>query len=130
MKLEKKDVRATVVVGIAALFYVLWAFGIELPGLASVRATGIVVLAFGFIASVTAVVPAFEELVHGSRAYLALTATIGLVAAAAGVQMLLSSSGAGLTVMVLAMVALWLIATAHHSRLANGVPRTPRLHHG
>jgi hypothetical protein len=39
-----------------------------------------VVLGFGFGASAGAVVPGFDELLHGSRLYPAVTSLIGLVA--------------------------------------------------
>ena len=82
------------------------------------RATGVVVLALGFVASASAVVPGFEQLIRGNKAYLAVTSLVGLVAFIAGVQMLITASGTGLTVMVIAMGVLWLIATVHHTMLA------------
>ncbi len=42
-----------------------------------------------------------------------------MAALAAGVQMLITVSGAGLTVMMAAMAVLWLIATIHHSLQAS-----------
>jgi len=51
------------------------------------------------------------------------TSLIGLAAFAAGVRMLITASGAGLTVVMAAMAVLWLIATIHHSLLAKtGLP--------
>ena len=101
MHLPKRDIIATGLVAVAA------------PGV-----TGVAVLALGFAASASAVVPGFGHLLHGSKAYLAITSLIGLAAAAAGVQMLITASGAGLTVVMAAMAVLWLIATIHHSLLA------------
>jgi uncharacterized membrane protein YqgA involved in biofilm formation len=72
----------------------------------------------GFVASATAVVPTFERLLHGDKRYLALTSVLGLVAAAAGVQMLVTASRIGLAVLMASMVALWIIATAHHTTQA------------
>ncbi len=43
---------------------------------------------------------------------------MGLAALAAGVQMLVTASGAGLTIVMAAMAVLWLIATVHHGLLA------------
>jgi hypothetical protein len=86
--------------------------------MSSTRATGVAVLALGLAASASAVVPAFGQLPHGSKAYLAITSLIGLAAAAAGVQMLITASGAGLTVVMAAMAVLWLIATIPHRLLA------------
>ena len=63
-------------------------------------------------------VPAFGQLIHGNKTYLVITSLIGLAALAAGVQMLITASGTGLTVVMAAMAVLWLIATIHHSLLA------------
>jgi hypothetical protein len=106
--------------------YLLWAIGSALPGMSSTRATGVAVLALGFAASASAVVPAFGHLLHGNKTYLAITSLIGLAATAAGVQMLITANGAGLTVVMAAMAVLWLIATIHHSMLAKtGLPQQP-----
>ncbi|MFZ0161540.1 MAG: hypothetical protein WAL50_21115 [Kineosporiaceae bacterium] len=114
MSLSKRDTVATVLVAVAGLLYVLWALGSAPFSLSGTRATGIAVLALGFIASATAVVPTFSQLLHGSKAYLAITSTLGVIAAAAGVQMLLTASETGLAVVMVAMVAMWLLATTHH----------------
>jgi hypothetical protein len=106
--------------------YLLWAIDSALPGMSSTRATGVAVLVLGFAASASAVVPGFDQLLHGNKAYLAMTSLIGLGALAAGVQMLITASGAGLTVVMAAMAMLWLIATIHHSLLAKtGQPPRP-----
>jgi hypothetical protein len=123
MHLPKRDIIATGLVAIAGLGYLLWAIGSALPGMSSARATGVAVLALGFAASASAVVPGFGQLLHGNKVYLVLTSLIGLAALAAGVQMLVTASGAGLTVVMAAMAVLWLIATIHHSLLAKtGLP--------
>ncbi len=124
MHLPKRDVIATALVAIAAVLYLLWAVDATLPGMSGTRVTGVAVLVLGFAASATAVVPTFEQLLHGSRTYLVMTSLIGLVAVVAGVQMLITASGAGLTVVMAAMVVLWLIATIHHSMLARSGPPT------
>jgi hypothetical protein len=118
MRFPKADIIATVLVAAAGLLYLLWAIDSALPGMSSTRATGVAVLVLGFAASASAVVPGFDQLLHGNRAYLAITSLIGLAAAAAGVQMLITASGAGLTVVMAAMAVLWLIATVHHRLLA------------
>ena len=118
MRLPKQDIIATVLVAIAGLISLLWAAGSAPLGLDSARATGLVVLGLGFAASASAVVPNFDRLIHGNKAYLAVTSLIGLVALIAGVQVLVADSGAGLGVLMAAMGVLWLIATIHHARLA------------
>jgi hypothetical protein len=114
MRLPKRDVAATILVVLAVVLAWLWAVDAAPPGLRSVRATGIVILVLGFAASASAVVPAFDELLHGSKAYLAITSVMGVVALVAGLQMLIAETGAGLAVMVVAMVALWAAATRRH----------------
>lgn len=118
MYLPKRDIVATALVAAAGLLYLLWALEATLPGMSGTRATGVAVMALGFAASASAVVPSFDRLLHGNTAYLVLTSLIGLLALAAGVQMLLTASGTGLTVVMAAMAVLWLIATIHHSLLA------------
>lgn len=118
MRLPKKDLIATALVTAAVLLYMLWMADKTLPGLGSTRATGVVILGLGFAASAVAVVPGFDQLLRGSRTYLAVTSLLGVVAFVGGVQMLLSSSGLGLGVLMVAMVTLWLIATTHHWMLA------------
>ena len=109
--------------------YLLWAIGSTLPGMSSTRDTGVVIPALGFAASASAVVPTFGELLHGNRTYLVVTSLIGLAAVAAGVQTLITASGAGLTAVMAAMAVLWLTATIHHSLLAKaGLPQQPARH--
>lgn len=117
MYLPRRDIIATALVAVAGLLYLLWALGATLPGMSGTRATGLVVLALGFAASASAVVPTFGQLLHGNKVYLVVTSLIGLVALAAGVQMLVTASGTGLAVVMAAMAVLWLIATVHHGRL-------------
>ncbi len=130
MRLPKRDVIATGLVAIAALLYLLWAVDSTLPGMSGTRVTGVAVLVLGFAASATAVVPGFEQLLHGNRTYLVVTSIIGLVAVVAGVQMLITASGAGLTVVMAAMAVMWLIATIHHSLLARTAPPVHTTRHG
>lgn len=122
MRLPKRDVIATVLVAAAGLLYALWASDAAPPGLDSVRSTGVVILALGFAASASAVVPGFEELLHGNRAYVAVTSLIGLVAFVAGLQALIGASETGLGVLMVAMVVLWAIATVHHALLGKQAP--------
>jgi hypothetical protein len=118
MNLPKRDIIATVLVTAAGLLYLLWLADATPPGLGSIRATGVIILGLGFAASASAVVPGFKQLLHGNKLYLAITCLIGVVAAVAGVLMLVNGAGSALTVVITAMVVLWLIATIHHSLLA------------
>lgn len=114
MRVPTRDRIATVLVVLAAAVYLLWAVGAALPGMESVRVTGLVVLGLGFVASAGAVVPGFERLIHGNKPYLAATSFIGLVALAGGVVMLVEASEMALGVVMGAMVVLWVISTVHH----------------
>ena len=125
MRLPKRDLIATGLVGVTSIVYLLWVFDATLPGLSSTRATGVVVLILGFAASASAVVPGFAGLLDGNRLYLATTSLIGLAALVAGVQMLLAASELALAIVMAAMVVLWLISTIHHTVLAEKItPRT------
>jgi hypothetical protein len=118
MRLPKRDLIATALVMVAGILYLLWAVDAAPPGMHGTRATGLVVLGLGFAASASAVVPGFEDLIHGNKLYVAVTSMIGLVTFGAGLQMLLSASDAALGLLVAAMGVLWLIATIHHMLLA------------
>jgi uncharacterized membrane protein YkgB len=114
MRVPTKDRIATMLVVLAVAVYLPWAAGAALPGMESVRVTGLVVLALGFVASAGAVVPGFDRLIHGNKLYLAATSTIGLVALAGGVVVLVEASEMALGVVMGAMVVLWAISTVHH----------------
>jgi hypothetical protein len=120
MRLPKKDIIATALVAVAVALYLLWLLDATLPGMNDTRVTGLAVLALGFAASASAVVPGFEQLMHGNKAYLSVTTLLGLVAFAGGLTMVLWASSAGLGVMVGAMAVLWAISTTHHLLLTNG----------
>jgi hypothetical protein len=122
MRIPTRDRVATVLVACAVVVYVLWATGSTRPGMDGIGVTGLVVLALGFAASASAVVPGFDDLLHGSRLYLAVTSLIGLVAFVSGLVMLVGASDVALGVMVAAMIVLWVIATVHHTVLAKARP--------
>ena len=125
MRFPKRDLIATGLVAAAGLGYFLWLVGA--PGMNSTVATGLVVLACGFAASATAVVPSFDQLLHGNKAYLVLTSLIGVLALFGGAAVLFASSGTGLTLVMAAMVVLWAVATVHHLLLAapSHAPKAP-----
>jgi hypothetical protein len=125
MRLPKQDIIATVLVAGAGFLYLLWFLGSAPLGLSGTRATGLVVLGLGFAASASAVVPKFDQLIHGNKTYLAATSLIGMVALVAGILVLLIASDTALGVLLAAMGTLWLIATIHHRRLAKHVAPLP-----
>ena len=75
MRFPRRDVIATGLVAIAGVIYLLWAIDFSVPGMSGTRASGIVILACGFAASASAVVPTFDQLLHGNKAYLAVTSS-------------------------------------------------------
>lgn len=118
MRFPKRDILATGLVAAAVLIYVLWAIDSTLPGLSGTRVSGVVILALGFAASASAVVPTFDQLLRGNKAYLATTALLGIVALIGGAAMLTTASDTGLAILVVAMVVLWVVATFHHVLIA------------
>lgn len=127
MRLPWRDALATVLVAIALAVYAVWALGMELPEFMTVGAVAATVLALGVVASASAVVPSFGELLGGSRLYLAMTSALGIIALAAGLLALVAGEAAALTALVLATVAMWAMATARHAVLAG--PRERMRHH-
>jgi hypothetical protein len=117
MRLSWRDALATLLVAIALGVYAAWTLGAELPGFGTVGAVAIIVLGLGVVASASAVVPGFADLLRGSRGYLALSSAFGLLALAAGVYALVAGEAAALTILVLATVAMWAMATARHAVL-------------
>ena len=123
MRIPRRDVYSTGLVAAAAVLYVLWLADLTLPGMSGTRATGIVhPRAPGFAASATAVVPGFDQLLHGNKAYLVASSLLGLVAFVAGVLMLWSAESATLAVLMVVMVTLWAVATTHHTLMARTGP--------
>lgn len=121
MSLPRKDLIATGLVAVAVVLYLLWAIEVTLPGMRETRVTAASILVLGFAASAIAVVPGFEQLIRGNKAYLAITSILGVVAVVAGVQVMMTSSGVALTVVIAAMVVLWAISTSHHVAMARKV---------
>ena len=127
MSLPRKDLIATGLVAVAVVLYLLWAVEATLPGMSDTRVTAAGILLLGFVASAIAVVPGFDELIHGNKAYLAITSLLGVVALVAGVQVIVTSSGVALTVVIATMVVLWAISTYHHLAVARTTRVPPRV---
>lgn len=118
MRFPKRDLTATGLVAAAGLVYILWLVGSTLPGMSGTRASGVVILALGFAASASAVVPTFDQLLRGNKTYLVATALLGIVALTGGVAALVAASDTGLAVLMATMIVLWVVATWHHVLLA------------
>ena len=113
MSIPWRDRIATLLVATATLIYLLWLTG-PLEGLAA-SFVALIVLALGFIASASAVVPGFAALLSGSRSYLALTSLGGLVALACGVLTVTQATEQTLAILVVATIGLWVAATVRHA---------------
>jgi len=119
MHLTSKDRFATVLVAGGALAYALWLVGVGSQGATEVRVITAIVLALGFVASASAVVPGFDGLLHGSKVYLVVASLLGLGAFGAGIAALVSGSEVMLAVLVAADVALWAISTVRHTTVSS-----------
>ena len=95
MKLAKKDLLASLLVGVGAVVYLLWLLGVGWSGATGVRVVAAAVLVLGIAASASAVVPGFGDLMHGSKAYMAGASLLGAGALAAGLIALLQASWPG-----------------------------------
>jgi hypothetical protein len=121
MTLPRRDLIATVLVAVAGLAYLLWLAGVG-PGVPVVAA---IVLAMGFAASASAVVPAFTDLLHSSKTYLAVTSALGLLALVAGVIALVAGNSTMLATLVITTVVLWALATIRHQRMRSRMDTAP-----
>lgn len=118
MTFPKRDIIATCAVAAAVVLYLLWLADVALLDMSSARGTGLAILVLGFVASATAVVPSFNQLMHGNKAYVATTSLLGLVALVSGIVVLWLESSAALGMLVAVLLALWGISTIHHVLLA------------
>ena len=113
MSISWRDRIATLLVAAATLIYLLWLTG-PLEGLTA-SSIAVLVLALGFIASASAVVPGFAGLLSGSRMYLALASLGGLVALVCGVLTVAQATEQTLAMLVVATIGLWVAATVRHA---------------
>ena len=112
MSIPMRDRIATLLVAIATLVYVLWFTG-SLRGLTP-GSVALIILALGFVASASAVVPGFAGLLGGSKLYLALASLGGLVALVCGAITVAQATEETLGILVIATIGLWAAATARH----------------
>ncbi len=109
-----RDILATVFVAIGVVVAVVVLLGADVAVVTEVRGAAIALLVLGIAASVSAVIPGWDELVAGSRMYFAVASVIGLAALAAGAWAVAANEGLGLVAMVVATAALWAMSTARH----------------
>jgi hypothetical protein len=123
MRLTTRDRFATIVVAAGVLLAAGW-FA-RLPGLASldIRVVTLAILALGLPASAAAVVPGFDDLIHGSKVYLVGTSLLGVAAFVAAVLTLQNATEWTLVALVALTVAMWALSTLRHA----GMLETSRL---
>lgn len=114
MPVSWRDSIATILVAVAAVVYGAWVAGAGIPGFREPAGVAIAVLVLGVAASISAVVPGFDELMRGSKLYLAGASALGLVALGAGVWTIATGDAAGLFVLILPTVVLWAMSTMRH----------------
>ncbi len=114
MPLPWRDSIATLLVAVGVVVYGAWAVGLAIPGLTSVEAIAVGILVLGVAASVSAVVPGFGELLHGSRTYFAGTSIRGAIALVGGIYAIATGDSTALAILALATVILWALSTARH----------------
>ena len=119
MKLTWKDGLATGFVGAAVAIYGCWLAGVEVLGISGTRGFTVAVLVLGILACYTAqanfeAIYRFGDGTAASKRYGVLISTLGGVALLSAVVALFGASSAALTILVLAMVALWATASVHH----------------
>ncbi len=118
MQLTWRDRLATFVVAAAALLYLAWFSFDDGASETEVRWITAIVLALGFVASASAVVPGFDGLIHGSRLYLAVSSLLGLGAFVAGIAALVTGDEVWLVLLVVLTVVLWAMSTMRHAAAA------------
>jgi hypothetical protein len=120
MRLTWRDAVTSVLVGAAVIVYVLWAAGIALTTV-SPTAIGVGVFALGWAACVanqrgTAVVYGVDRTKsRTTTTYAVATSVLGAVALLAGIAAIFTGSEPFVVVLLGALVALWLAATARHA---------------
>ena len=118
MRLTRKDVKATVVVVGAAVFYVSWLTGTVAADM-STRVVTAIVFSLGWLGCTSDV----EQMkvvfgVDGDRrpplVYVVLVSIVGAVALVAGMIAIIWGNGTMLAMLVVAMAVLWIAATVRH----------------
>ena len=113
MRLTWRDGIATVLVAAGVAFFLFWLAGWT-PDSVSAATVAAALLVLGVAASLSAVVPGFEELRHAPIAYLAVTSALRIVALSAGVLAVLDGETVMVGVLTVATATLWVLATARH----------------
>jgi hypothetical protein len=117
MRLTRKDLRASVVVVGAVVFYTLWLTGTAAADM-STRVVAAIVFALGWLGC-TSDADQMKVVfgVEGKRPpllYVVLASMVGGIALVAGTIAIIWSNEVMLATLIVAMTALWIAATARH----------------
>jgi hypothetical protein len=127
MRLTRKDLRATVVVVGAAVFYTLWLTGTVAADMSTRVVTGIV-FALGWLGCTSDIdqmrfLFGVDEDERPPLVYVVLASLVGGVALVAGAIAIIWGNEAMLATLVVAMAVLWVATTARHQ-----ISGRPELH--
>ncbi|HEU5205780.1 MAG TPA: hypothetical protein VFU17_15920 [Candidatus Limnocylindrales bacterium] len=126
MQIGLRDRIATAFVIVGVGLAVTWWASAPFVETLDVRSVSIAVTALGMLASASAVVPGFGELLRGSRSYLVGTSVLGTLALiAAGVSIVYLDERA-LVALVVATIVLWAVSTVRHAGAYAGSPAALR----
>jgi hypothetical protein len=119
MRVTWRDGLATIAVAAATVLFLLWENGSAAQGL-SVRAVAVIVFALGWVGCVSdaphmasVYVPGPDRTVPMS--YSVAMSILGAVALVAGIVAIVGSSESAISVLVVAMLGLWAMATLRHA---------------
>lgn len=129
MRLTMKDMRATLVVGAAVVFYALWATGTVAVNM-STRVAATIVFALGWLGCTSdtdqmKIVFGVDAAHRPPLTYVVLASVVGAVALVAGVIAIVAGNEAMLATLVVATAGLWLMASARHATSAARAPLVP-----
>ena len=118
MRVTWRDGVATIAVAAATVLYLLWNSGSVAEG-TSVRAMAGILFALGFVGCVSSGAQMASVYAPGERtesmSYTVAATVLGLVVLVAGLIAIIGPSETALGVFVVAMLALWAIATLRHA---------------
>jgi len=126
-RLTWKDGLATVFLAVAVVVFSVWSAGASIAGISG-RGLVVTIFLLGIAGCYTAQ-SQFETLygangtTRGPLAYVALISVLGALATVAGIVALIGGGGLAVTTLLLAMVAMWVLATVRHQlRTSAGRP--------
>ena len=116
MTLGRKDAATTVVAAAVLVVYLLFRSGTDAWLVSGVRGSTVAVLVLGMLGcTIGSGADLYAEPRRGSTGYTVVATILGLGILVSGVLALVTGAAGWLTVLVGAVLALWLVATARHA---------------